>query len=299
METQYVPAYEALDSKGVRYARIAPTSFPRDAMGDSPVLHRVVAYDKSALWDAVKSWFDGGEPAIGRIDVKATAVHTFSDKGGSTWKIYPPSTAKEKKFPLTWNAFASPVALDPTTYGYRWKYDLVAKTESSDGSLVTLPEYFRFDTKSDEKAEWVVVQPDEVPVETGLRASIFRRPESKPAEAYVTPEESTSSWKKPGPVAGPFEVKLGDGSHVTYYWYRFADQPSILNADMTDAEREALQVRVEKLHRHWSIDLEYLPPPTIGTLAELDPAVIVTPPKGLEIGYVPIVTRQGFDRESK
>ena len=38
----------------------------------------------------------------------------------------------------------------------------------------------------------------------------------------------------------------------------------------------------------------YLPPPKIGTLADLDPAVIVTPPKGLEIGYVPIVTRQGL-----
>jgi hypothetical protein len=27
-------------------------------------------------------------------------------------------------------------------------------------------------------------------------------------------------------------------------------------------------------------------------LADLDPAVLVTPPKGMEIGYVPIVTRQ-------
>ena len=29
-----------------------------------------------------------------------------------------------------------------------------------------------------------------------------------------------------------------------------------------------------------------------GDLADLDPALIVTPPKGLEVGYVPIVTRQ-------
>jgi hypothetical protein len=36
----------------------------------------------------------------------------------------------------------------------------------------------------------------------------------------------------------------------------------------------------------------YLPPPTVGKLADLDPAGIVTPPKGMEIGYVPIVTRQ-------
>ena len=29
-----------------------------------------------------------------------------------------------------------------------------------------------------------------------------------------------------------------------------------------------------------------------GALAALDPGVLVTPPKGLEVGYVPIVTRQ-------
>jgi len=29
-----------------------------------------------------------------------------------------------------------------------------------------------------------------------------------------------------------------------------------------------------------------------GKLATLDPALLVTPPKGMEAGYVPIVTRQ-------
>ena len=55
----------------------------------------------------------------------------------------------------------------------------------------------------------------------------------------------------------------------------------------------AMQARIEKLHRSWTKDREYLPPPALGKLAELDPALIVTPPKGLEVGYVPIVTRQG------
>jgi hypothetical protein len=85
---------------------------------------------------------------------------------------------------------------------------------------------------------------------------------------------------------------LGDGSVVTYHWYRFADQPALLHADLTKAEREAMQARVEKLHRKWTKDREYLAPPASGKLAELDPAVVVTPPKGLEVGYVPIVTRQ-------
>jgi hypothetical protein len=82
---------------------------------------------------------------------------------------------------------------------------------------------------------------------------------------------------------------------VTYYWYRFADQPALLNADLTDAERETLQKRVEKLHRHWKKDRTYLAPPAFGELADIDPALIVTPPAGLEAGYVPIATRQGIE----
>jgi hypothetical protein len=33
-----------------------------------------------------------------------------------------------------------------------------------------------------------------------------------------------------------------------------------------------------------------------GKLAYLDPALIVTPPKGMEIGFVPIVTKQGLEK---
>ena len=58
-----------------------------------------------------------------------------------------------------------------------------------------------------------------------------------------------------------------------------------------------MQARVEKLHRAWTKDREYLKPPTVGTLADLDPAQLVTPPKGFEIGYVPIATRQEMQAE--
>ena len=81
--------------------------------------------------------------------------------------------------------------------------------------------------------------------------------------------------------------------HYFPYWYRFADQPALLNADLTKEEREEMQRRVELLHRNWTKDREYLPSPFIGKLADIDPALIVTPPKGMEVGYVPIATRQG------
>jgi hypothetical protein len=54
-----------------------------------------------------------------------------------------------------------------------------------------------------------------------------------------------------------------------------------------------MQSIVEGIHKHWTIDKDYMPPPSSGRpLVEIDPALIVTPPAGLEAGYVPIATRQ-------
>jgi len=294
METQYIPSVQAIDKNGETYARIAPTRFPRGAEGDSVVVHRVTSYSKKALWDAVKTWFEGGPPAGGKIDPAGASVHGFPGRGGATWKIYVPPVPREQRMPIAWTSFASPMAFDSSTFGYRWNNQLVTKTDTRDGPLVTLPEYFRL-VKGDKKDQWVVVRPEDVPVETGLANVSFSGPLDDPPEPYVTPDDAGSCWKKPGPVAGPFDAHPGDGSVVTYYWYRFADQPALLNADLTDEERENLQKRVERIHRNWKKDRNYLTPPTIGKLADIDPALIVTPPLGLEVGYVPIATRQAAE----
>jgi hypothetical protein len=289
METQHVPAYIGKDAKGDTYARVAPTLFPAKADGDAPLIHRITAYKREALYDRVKSWFDGGQEAAGVIDAKAAVVQTFESKGGATWRIYPPQTERDNKMPITWNSFATPTALDDMTYGYKWAKESVTK----DSTNITLPEYYRLTKDKKDKEVWVVVNAKDVPAETGLAKVEFPQVRNPKQQPYVTPEEADSSWKKPGPKAGPFEAKLGDGSTVTYSWYRFADQPALQNADMTAEEREAMQKRVEMLHKSWTKEKEYLPAPTVGKLADLDPATLVTPPKGLEIGYVPIVTRQG------
>jgi hypothetical protein len=292
METQYVPAVQSTDKKGDTYARIAPTSFPRSPDGDSRVVHLVTSYDKTALWDAVKSWFDGGPPASGAIDQSGATVHNFPGRGGATWRIYGPSTERDDRVPIAWTSFATPMAPDSNTFGYRWDYRFVTKTNTPNGPLATLPEYYRLATNDNGKPQWIPVPARDVPAETGLAGVTFPRPAGPGEGPYVTPDDPQSCWKKPGPVAGPFYAHPGDGSIVTYYWYRFADQPALLNADLTDQERQTLQNRVEKLHRNWKMDRRYLPPPTTGQLADIDPALIVTPPPGLEAGYVPIATRQ-------
>ncbi len=288
METQHIPAYIAQDAAGVTFARVAPVQFPGRTEGEAPLIHRITAYPKAALWDGVEAWFGGGKVVSGRIDPAAAAVQTFEGKGGATWQIYPSGTPREKKVPLAWKSFASPTALDDATYGYMWAKDAVEKA----GASVTLPQFYRLTKDAGSKEQWVVVSAKDVPAETGLHTVEFPKRRGPDRRPYETPDGPESSWKKPGPKSGPFTAKLGDGSMVTYYWYRFADQPALMNADLSDPEREALQKRVEMLHRAWKKDREYLPPPAAGKLADLDPAVIVSPPKGLEVGYVPIVTRQ-------
>ena len=298
METQYIPCRVATDDKGALYARIAPTAFPCGADGQSVLVHRDSVYDPTALWDAVSAWFAGGPACSGTIAPGSARVRTFKERGYAAWEICVATPeGKEMKAPLDWVAFATPTVLDPTTYGYRWDLSVATRTATQAGGLVTLPEYYRLENPQDEKkARWVPVAPEQVPGETGLRALKWERPDEPAPEAYSTPDDLESCWKRPGPAAGPFRAHLGDGSFVTYYWYRFADQPALLNADLTASERERLQARVEKLHRSWTCDREYLPPPTVGQLADLDPAQIVKPPRGLEAGYVPIATRQELER---
>jgi hypothetical protein len=115
--------------------------------------------------------------------------------------------------------------------------------------------------------------PNKLTADAKLTQHRFETPQEKPQEPRTTPDDANSCWKKPGPVAGPFKAKLGDGSTVTYYWYRFADQPAMLNADLTPEEREQVQQRVEKLHRAWTKDRDYLTPPDLGKLADIDPAL--------------------------
>jgi len=138
------------------------------------------------------------------------------------------------------------------------------------------------------------VKKKDVPPETGLLDAKFDKNSNDDPTVYSTPTDATGSWKKPGPVAGPYQTRLSDGSTLTYYWYRFADQPALLNAGLSYGERQEMQKRVEKLHRSWTKEREYLPPPSTGKLVDLDPGIIVQPPTGYEIGYVPIATGQSI-----
>jgi len=162
---------------------------------------------------------------------------------------------------------------------------------------VTLPQYFQlvFQNKEKDKAKWV--PPDETKLRDLTADDFFTgknngAPWTTPVGEQDQQGEIEATWNVPGPKAGPFQVKLGDNSTLTYYWYKFCEQPAIMVAGLTNEERAQLQKKVELIHQNWKPDQEYLPPPKNGELAELDPALLVTPPAGMEVGYVPIATDQ-------
>jgi len=303
METQWVPAVLSApmrdDTGEARsFARTAPMSFPIDDEGRTVVLHRLTTYTGEALTEPVRRWFAGGEAVSGEIDPEASHVARFGRGGGSTWRIFANGTSRNDRREIDWSSFGTPVAHDPATFGYKWDDKLVRPVNDADGRRVRLPEFFRLEEVDGKPTRWSAVTSDAVPAATGLHALKFETPQEQGEGAYVTPDAPSSPFRSPGPVAGPFKAELADGSIVTYAWYRFADQPAMLNADLTPAEREEVQRRVELLHREWTKDREYLAPPTTGSLASIDPGLIVTPPPGFEIGYVPIALRQE-KRESR
>ena len=105
-------------------------------------------------------------------------------------------------------------------------------------------------------------------------------------------EPPSNGW--PNPENGKtYEAILNDGSSILYGWYKFIDQPSIRKLNLTEEKRRILQSVVEEIHRtNWGTKNPVLQPPTAGDLVFIDDALILIPPEGMKVGYVPIALRQ-------
>ena len=268
MEINTVPRFDSKDAQGVAYSKIPKLQFPVDAEGRAFLVQDVTYYSKTALQDAFKSWRDGGPACSGR----------FNEKG--TWK--PKLTTKTtrfdqggKKMTGVERSFDTKI-FEGNVWGLQWYTNNI----SPKGFF---PQYYKHVGE-----ERVAVTTADVPAETRLLKQEFQL--AKPGVPYTSP--TTGAWTRPGAKLGPFTVKLVDGSLVTYHWYRFVDQPSFQQYAWSEEKKAKLQAFVEKLHANWPIGRDYMAPPTRGKLASFDPALLVTPPPGLEVGYVPIVTRQ-------
>jgi len=316
METQTTLGKRWIAPNGDKYFRVVPMTFPLDKDGLSRKGAMSMSFN-STKWDQMNAWFAGGKVAPTNFASNPNDLYTGTFKGekrgpANSWKLITPDTdgdgpQKKEKIPIDSSSFMTRVTDSPnTTHAIKWSGDLITKLTNP--NLIRLPEFYKL-AKNNKRA--IPIHRNKIPKESGLldlnsksqykdffKINDFNTgPISTPLHPdYTKSDKVIDAWTKPGPVAGPYTTKLGDGSTAVYYWYKFNEQPSILNSDMPEEERELIQKRVELIHQHWTEKGNYFPTPNL-PIAALDPGLFVTPPKGLEIGYVPICVHQQLTKE--
>jgi len=284
MEVNQVPFMEA-NSKGGHYVKIPRIRFPIDEKGETVLMQDVAMYSADALFKPAQQTIQKNEKTswsfnlIGRFEPKLSAepilLKHAARKGEAIGELNTGMPIEGIERVVQTKILGSS---GNQAFGLKW----VKGREWG-----ALPEYF---LQEGEKMK--VLEISQVPKECGLLEKSFDSP-SIP-RPYTSPDEKDGQWGTPGPKAGPFTVNLTDGSQVTYSWYRFVDQPSIVALGWSEEERNRLQSLIEKFHAEWARTENFMPLPSRGKLASVDPALMVVPPQGLEAGYVPIVTKQSL-----
>ncbi len=267
MEINTVPKFELKTSNDSIFTKIPALNFPLDNQGRSILVQDVKLYSKEALYRPFKNW----------KDTKTMHSGIFGKKG----VLKPILSARETNFrqddePLVGiNTMLAAEIFSDNRFGITWKKNTM-------GDAGKFPQYF---VKTSKNGRTPIAESN-VPSE--LTSKEF--PLSKRGNPYTSPK--IGAWSMPGPVSEEMEVTLADGSTVTYSWYRFIDQPSLQQFNWSHEEKEKLQSLVERIHTNWLIDNDYMEPLRKGELVSIDKALIIKPPEGYEVGYVPIVTGQ-------
>jgi hypothetical protein len=270
MEINTVQQFQAVGDDGVLYTKIPQLQFPVDDQGETALVRDLTFYSKGALYDDVLAWRAGGSAPSGQI----AEADTFKPSLFTS----PVTYRQSEQLIGGINELATPTVFEGDVFGLQW-------TNTGEAGMAKFPRYFK--QQGDQR---LAISEDAVPPETHLAFKEFPTG-TAPGHAYSA-EPLVGAWSAPGPTMGPYQVDLGDCSMATYYWYKFIEQPVFQQYAWTPEERAALQGIVEKIHQSWTPDKEYLPAPTGGALGGFDSGLMVTPPEGYEVGYVPIVTRQ-------
>ncbi|MFT5759343.1 MAG: hypothetical protein ACI9LM_004101 [Alteromonadaceae bacterium] len=270
MEVNTVDQYQSTDNAGLRYSKIPQIQFPLDDDGKISLVKDLHYYSKQALFNTIMKWRDGSAAPSSQISLH----HAYKPQLKAEAQWY-----EQDNKPITdFNKDFSLQVFSDGSFGIEF-------TNNINENIGKLPRYFKH-----ENNKITAINEVDVPQETKLIEQEFATASQDAPPYSALPLEG--SWKSPGPITEQFTVNLGDCTQITYVWYRFIDQPVFQQYNWSLDEKNNLQALVEKIHTHWTIDKEYLEPVSSGILASFDEGLIVTPPKGLEVGYVPIVVQQ-------
>ena len=264
-EWNSVPYFEITDATGTTYSKIPALQFPVDASGQTVIAQDFSTYGPSALAAPLASALASGGPLPASIDAAAPSPLALSPSDAPLYQDGAAVPELERDLALKATPAGNGLALD-------WGSGAASST-------VTLPQVF-------ERQGSILSSALTSPAPTSLSAATF------PSAGTGTVVYRSPSWWDDSPAASPtYSARLSDGGEVTYRWYKFVDQPALQQFDWTSAQKTAMQAVVVALQRQWDATA-LMAPPTSGALAAFDHGLLVTPPKGLTYGYVPIVTGQ-------
>jgi len=270
MEFGFGPALKAKDNKGDYYYKIPQIQFPMNAEGETLLMQDLTYYSKDAVFNQFEHW----------KNTTQVATTLFNENGierpllGGTFSEFDIDNLPQHGI----EEVATPTIFDDNSFGLKWH--IPAKN-----GMGLYPKYFKKEGKM-----LHALEAQNVPDETHLKTTELPITNLNPETYEVNIDGLFADH-----AMGPYTTTLNDCSKVTYYWYKFIDQPSIKKFNLSTQEKQELQQMVEKVHKNWRHTDEYLTPPSKGTLVSFDDGLIVEPPKGLEIGYVPIVVKQALD----
>lgn len=263
-EWNSIPYYKYVDSSGNIYTKIPDLEFPVDSNGDFSISRDFKAYSSQAISPNLKSALGG----TGKLPTTLTTQEVFAGKlVGNSPKVY-----QEGKTLGNLSQLLSAKTFDA---GNAYGFSVPGKS-----GLVKLAQYFL--ETGDAKVEVSAAQAPEALVKAS-----FGNPQVKSTYVYQYP----TWWDASPSASSDFTTNLNDGSQVVYRWYKFVDQPALQRFELNASEKSNLQAAIEKMQKEWAHSA-LMSEPTKGSLATFDQGMLVTPPKGLEYGYVPIAIKQ-------
>ena len=259
-----IPFYKYTDTAGTVYTKIPGLQFPVDANGNFALSRNLTAYGSSAISNAFRRALASG----GALPQSTNPAGIFSPLlNTQTPKIY----QEGKILGNLSRLLAVKVFESRSAYGFAMGGDV---------RLEKLPQYYK-----EVGGTRIAIKESEAP--TALVKTKFGSSMQTSTYIYQAP----SWWQQSPAASGDLTADLRDGSQVTYRWYKFVDQPSLQRFEMNAAEKAGIQGAIEKMQNQWN-NFPIMKNPTVGSLVSFDEGLMVIPPKGLEIGYVPIVVKQ-------
>ena len=264
-----IPYAEFTDNNGVTYSKMPKLSFSSDENANTVINRDILGYSADFISSRFREYIDSS----GRLPLEADLNGVFkANISGSAGNLYQNGDSLVQANDL----IRSRTVEQNRGYGFSW---------SKANSRIGLSEYFKKlgNTR-------VPITEEEAPNQ--LRRTSFSADNQSRTFIYSAP----AWWFTGSQYTQEIQTNLVDGTTVTYRWFKFVDQPTLKRLNLSVSERNRLQNIAEDMQKSWQ-QKSLQPEATAGVLGSFDKNLLVSPPSGYEIGYVPIITKQ--ERTSK